>query len=115
MMEMIESELDPNAGYTLVIDAGDHWMHRLEKCQVLRILISKEIRRWIRCFTTQMIQPTATVRAIPFRDRALPDHRFEVVSQRKTHLLTITADTADAMTPWEEHAPEKATRCAIPR
>ena len=39
MTEKQESELDPlAAGYTRIIDAGDHWMRRLEKGQVFRIL-----------------------------------------------------------------------------
>tara|TARA_E500000075_G_C6856081_1_gene252471 strand:- start:26 stop:664 length:639 start_codon:yes stop_codon:yes gene_type:complete len=96
MMEMIESELDPqSAGHTQVIDAGDHWMHCLEKGQVLRIL-DLEGNQAVDTLFYNADDPADRYSAsdtIQGQGKLYLTTGSKLLSQRKTHLLTITADT----------------------
>ena len=116
MTEKQESELDPlAAGYTRIIDAGDHWMRRLEKGQVFRIL------------DLEGNQAVDTL----FYNANDPTDRYSacdtIQGQGKLYLTTdpsyspIARPTCSqslqtlvgVMTPWVEPVPGKATPCAI--
>ena len=93
MIEMIESELDPqSAGYTQVIDAGDYWMHRLEKGQVFRIL-DLEGNQAVDTLFYNADDPADRYSAsdtIQGQGKLYLTTGSKLLSQRKNHLLTIT-------------------------
>ena len=96
MTEKQESELDTlAAGYTRIIDAGDHWMRRLEKGQVFRIL-DLEGNQAVDTLFYNANDPTDRYSAcdtIQEQGKLYLTTGSKLLSNRKTHLLTIVADT----------------------
>ena len=99
MTQMIESEMDPKvAVYNKVIEAGDHWMRRLKKGQVLRIL-DLEGNQAVDTLFYNADDPADRYSAsdtIQGQGKLYLTTGSQLLSNRKTHLLTITADTGGA-------------------
>ena len=96
MENLTTSPLDPaNAIYSKVIDAGDHWMHRIEAGQTFRILDLEGNQAADTLFynaddPADRYSASDTVQ----RQRKLYlTTGSGLISNRGTHLLTITADT----------------------
>ena len=95
-MKITESKLDPEAAnYSEVIAAGDHWMHRLEAGQNFRIL-DLEGNQAVDTLFYQANDPAVRYSAsdtIQVQKNLYLTTGSRLLSNRKTHLLTITADT----------------------
>lgn len=95
-MKITESKLDPEAAsYTEVIAAGDHWMRRLEAGQSFRIL-DLEGNQAVDTLFYHANDPADRYSAsdtIQGQENLYLTTGSRLLSNRKTHLLTITADT----------------------
>ena len=96
MQNLTESTYDPaDAIYTKVVKAGDHWMHRVEKGQVKRLL-DLEGNQAADTLFYNADDPADRYSAsdtIQKQRRLYLTTGSELISNRGTHLLTITADT----------------------
>ena len=95
-MKITESKLNPEAAnYSELIAAGDHWMHRLEAGQNFRIL-DLEGNQAVDTLFYQANDPAVRYSAsdtIQAQKNLYLTTGSRLLSNRKTHLLTITADT----------------------
>lgn len=96
MQNLTESTFDPaNSAYTKVIKAGDHWMYRIEAGQVFRIL-DLEGNQAADTLFYNADDPADRYSAsdtIQKQRKLYLTTGSELISNRGTHLLTITADT----------------------
>ncbi len=95
-MKITESNQDPQAAeYTKVIAAGDHWMRRLKAGQIFRIL-DLEGNQAVDTLFYHGNDPADRYSAsdtIQSQQNLYLTTGSRLLSNRKTHLLTLTADT----------------------
>ena len=96
MTELTESKLVPEeAVYTRVIPAGEHWMRKVEKGHTLRILDLEGNQAVDTLFynagdTADRYSASDTIQE---QGNLYLTTGSKLISNRRTHLLTITADT----------------------
>ena len=96
MSELTESKRVPeDAIHTCVISAGDHWMRKVEKGQTLRILDLEGNQAVDTLFynandTADRYSASDTIQE---QGKLYLTTGSKLMSSRRTHLLTVTADT----------------------